>query len=470
MARYHNRHAVLVEVPSYLLREPDTAVQAMEDPYWTQTEAPAHAHRKLVLLVGGEVGDERRSGADGDTPETGKSASVSHSRSSSLVLDKDVAKLLDVIPPWSSRANKEKERAKAKAADKEKKPVAGGKENAVQGKKEAPAAPTRSAYGHGHTRSQSQPKLQLAGEGMWYPLCFELSRLQGAHTTRGFVSTARGISQTKRQHAMPTVFSALSPIKHSPPPSATASTFSVPAKDKENEKPRAVDAYKSPRGGARKPLGPRSPAGTPPSSLRGHASKENAHAHARHAEKTERRKSHALRDVTQDANVGAMARLADKIDKAGKADKTASGNTSADTSKDSVRSRMKEWEQERARLRDLERSRLREVESEQSEEEQVRERAAEREREREWERERRRVEQERQARLAELEQEREEESAVEVVHPAEEDEEDEEEGEIEIVRHRRVASAHAFVLPKISVGPTLTPPANSPLSPLFEGE
>ena len=84
---------------------------------------------------------------------------MSHSRSSSLVLDKDVSRLLDVNLPWSSRANKDKGKT-----DKEKnKVVAGGKENAVAVKKDAPAAPSRS--GHGHSRSQSQPKLQLAAEG-----------------------------------------------------------------------------------------------------------------------------------------------------------------------------------------------------------------------------------------------------------------------------------------------------------------
>ena len=39
-----------------------------------------------------------------------KAASVSHSRSPSLTIDKDMSKLLDVIPPWGSRKDKDKEK------------------------------------------------------------------------------------------------------------------------------------------------------------------------------------------------------------------------------------------------------------------------------------------------------------------------------------------------------------------------
>ena len=91
----------------------------------------------------------------------GKSASVSHSRSSSLVLDKDVSRLMDVNLPWSARVTKERTKA-----DKEKKAVAAGKENVAAAKKDAQAAPSRS--GHGHSRSQSQPKLQLPLERTYH--------------------------------------------------------------------------------------------------------------------------------------------------------------------------------------------------------------------------------------------------------------------------------------------------------------
>lgn len=88
----------------------------------------------------------------------GKSASVSHSRPTSLVLDKDVSKLLDVLPPWS-RANKEKEKERTKTEktkDKTKFATVSGKENVHAGM-DAEAGPTRP----GHARSQSQPKLQI---------------------------------------------------------------------------------------------------------------------------------------------------------------------------------------------------------------------------------------------------------------------------------------------------------------------
>lgn len=96
-----------------------------------------------------------------------------------MVLDKEVSKLLDVIPPWSSRANKDKERervAKADKVDKERatKAKAENKENnkrnsavkfaTISGKENAPsmedldAPASRTA---GHARSQSQPKLQV---------------------------------------------------------------------------------------------------------------------------------------------------------------------------------------------------------------------------------------------------------------------------------------------------------------------
>ncbi|KAI0826825.1 hypothetical protein BC628DRAFT_1410038 [Trametes gibbosa] len=315
-----------------------TASDAMKDPYWTAGADSVSSHRK--------------------------SASVSHSRTSSLILDKEVSKLLDVIPPWSSRANKEKEKERVKT-DREKDRVkfatVSGKENVQAGKRDAEAsAPTR---------------------------------------------PARGVSQTKRQNAVPTVFSALSPVKHSPPAAslAAAATSSSPsASAKENVAPAAKPARTT-----RKPLGPRSP--SPPTSpvqtkealapgaLRAQASKENAPGgkeNARERETRDRRRSQILRDVTtarkQDENVFsppvAAAALGAKRgvkaersarDVRAKADASGeSAAAAADTSKDSVRVRMKEWERERERLKEMERvkERLREAEEE-------RERERERERE-----------------------------------------------------------------------------------------
>ncbi|KAI0754696.1 hypothetical protein C8Q80DRAFT_1266285 [Daedaleopsis nitida] len=360
------------------------ASQAMEDPYWTQTEVPGHAHRK--------------------------SASVSHSRSTSLTFE-------GIVSPWSSRAGKDKEKEKVKAkTEKEKdRSTAVGKENASTYKKAAQAAPARSS----HARSASQPKLHIAAD-------------------------TRGVSQTKRQHAVPSVFSALSPIKHSPPP-ATETFAAASSKGKEHDASKARST--------RKPLGPRSPASSPqlaspPGTLRGHASKENSHArHAtekEHGRDKDKRRSHILRDVTsarkQDENVSA-ARKADKEKENEGASKA------ADTSKDSVRSRMKEWERERERLKE----RMREVDEERDHEHDG-EREHEKEKQRQVELERERAEEEQRERERErLERERERIAARE--------------------RARREGSEREYVLPKISVGPALTPPETalaSPLSPLFE--
>ncbi|KAI0769137.1 hypothetical protein BD413DRAFT_560042 [Trametes elegans] len=409
-----------------------TASEAMLDAYWAPGAENASAHRK--------------------------SASVSHSRSSSLVLDKEMSKLLDVIPPWSTRANKEKEKERAKAKDKENKenkvhkPAgAAGKENVAMSRREA-----EPRIMGGHARSQSQPKLHFAD----------------------------GVSQAKRQNAVPAVFSALSPIKHTPPTASLASsaTTSTSVAMKEN----AAKAART----ARKPLGPRppSPPGSPNDSvqqqqpsLRSHASKENG-SRARDAKETkDRRRSQILRDVTsarkQDENVftpapAPAARCGEKgardvrahgcestaqekegekakeKEKERKADVSRESGKSADTSRDSVRNRMKEWERERERLREMERlkERVREVEEERERERAREERAERSERER----------------VAALERQRE----------REEEQERERSREREWERVRRDNSEREFVLPKISVGPPLSPTGSAlpttPLSPLFE--
>ncbi|KAI0699944.1 hypothetical protein C8T65DRAFT_742293 [Cerioporus squamosus] len=363
-----------------------TASDAMADPYWTQTEAPGHAHKK--------------------------SASVSHSRSASLI----DTKVLDVISPWSSRVQKEKEKVRS---DRDRiKTVASGKENATTtaSRRDAQAAPTRS--GHGHSRSQSQPKLHIAAD----------DKEAACH--------ALGVLRSVPDQA-------LSP----------GDDDDVLCGLEENETGKAARA-------TRKPLGPRSPASSsslasPPGTLRGYASKENAH-HARsdHGNSKDKRRSLVLRDVTStrqhDENI--VSRKAEK--------EKASSISTADTSKDSVRSRMKEWERERERLREMSRleERVREVEEEREQEQESEvdededaQEARERERERN---ERERLEQELRVRERErLERER------------------QREAERERERARREGSEREYVLPKISVGPSLTPPITalaSPLSPLFE--
>ncbi|KAL1950380.1 hypothetical protein VTO73DRAFT_5504 [Trametes versicolor] len=361
------------------------ASDAMKDPYWTAAAEPAVSHRK--------------------------SASVSHSRPTSLVLDKDVSKLLDVLPPWS-RANKEKEKERTKTdKTKDKFATVSGKEN-VHVAMDAEAGPTRP----GHARSQSQPKLQV----------FEAP------------ATARGVNQAKRQNAGPSVFSAFSPVKHSPPAPSLAS-----AAAKENAGLPATKVART----TRKPLGPRAP--TPPTSpmhedeLRPQASKENAH---REKENTkDRRRSQILRDVTsarkQDENMlSSSVSMNTKRSERGLKAKTSEikeGAKAADTSGGSVRNRMKEWERERERLKEMERvqERVREVEEERERDREERERE-EQVREAEWER----------ARQASFERQRE--------------------------RSQTQEREREFFLPKISVGPPLSPTGSampmSPLSPLFE--
>ena len=136
------------------------ASQAMEDSYWTtEIEVPTkHAHSTYHL-------DHSQSGdiSNGQVlVPAEKSASMSHSRTSSLALD--------IMSPWTTRTNrdlnrdkdkKDKDKSKDKGKEKEKHhhkaAPAVGKENAAA-PKHAQAAPARS----GHARSQSQPKLQLA--------------------------------------------------------------------------------------------------------------------------------------------------------------------------------------------------------------------------------------------------------------------------------------------------------------------
>lgn len=283
-----------------------------------------------------------------------------------------------------------------------------------------------------------------------------------------FVAPAtRGVTQVKRQNAALTEFSPLSPVKHSAPmasPSASA---------KENVVPGAKTARTT-----RKPLGPRSPsppsspvqtkAALAPATLRVRPSKENASAdkeNGRERDTKDRRRSQILRDVTstrrQDENVFApplgntkravkAERSTRDVKAQSKADLSGEGAVVTDTSKDSVRVRMKEWERERERLKEMERvkERLREAEEEREREREQEERARVEREEREheyWER----------ARLASVERSR------------------ERERERERERSQPQEREREYFLPKISVGPPLSPTGSAlpatPLSPLFEG-
>ncbi|OSD07458.1 hypothetical protein PYCCODRAFT_1358875 [Trametes coccinea BRFM310] len=437
-----------------------TAEEAMRDAYWTSNEGEkepaAKAHHR-------------------------KSASVSHSRTSSLILDREMSKLLDVIPPWSSRANKDKERAaKAeKEREKEKERIAAkenkhkenkDKENkdkqpkdrervkfaTLAGKENAPRPPAAGKVfaadkekdaaetTRGHARSYSQPKLQV---------------LDGASAP-----ASRGVNQTRRQTGVvPSVFAAFSPLKHDPPaPPPTPSLFVSPFGEAGENRPAKAAVAASSKPAARttrRPLGPRGPSSP-------NASKENicrespASAQQQHEK---RRSSQILRDVTSarkhDENVsragGGVRRAESKTLKSERSAREVRGAgadasveskapsvSGADTSKDSVRSRMKEWERERERLREMERLRMREVEETETETENESER--------------------------ESEQGRDPAGVREVERKSEQDRKREVSPQPERERERE----REYFLPKISVGPPLSPTASvhpaTPLSPLFE--
>ena len=151
------------------------ASQAMEDPYWTaEVEVPTkHAHSTYRILPPPMPGrpcvctlSRWLTGRFNLLAE--KSASVSHSRTSSLALD--------IMSPWTTRTNRELNIHKDKGKEKEKHPhkAAVGKENAAVPSKHHPKdAQARS----GHARSQSQPKLQLAAAAAEGTFCTSLPPL-----------------------------------------------------------------------------------------------------------------------------------------------------------------------------------------------------------------------------------------------------------------------------------------------------
>lgn len=262
----------------------------------------------------------------------------------------------------------------------------------------------------------------------------------------------------------------MSPVKHIPPqmvrPAASATTFRT--KDKENHTlrrspsvnfsaPTKEASARARLGTMRKPLGPRKP--TPPSSpdLR---PKKSLLVEEKVAEKASHRRSRVLPERTT-TNHG---------------DKE---NASANTSGDSVRDRMREWERERQRLRELERIEERRREAE-AEEERGRERERELEEEMKRDIERQRMleaELDRQ-REREIEMERVRMRQVEALRERERQREAEallerEREELERQRLMEVQTYH-HAYPRITVRRLSgsTPPDShppTPLSPLIEG-
>lgn len=254
---------------------------------------------------------------------------------------------------------------------------------------------------------------------------------------------------------------ALSPTKLAPSQTTLRTTVSTTFrnKDKENkglQRSSSVNFKQSSsitRPG-RKPLGPRKP--TPPSSPVIKPQKSISSVDSAEKEKSKKR--------------GVLAERT----RANREDKE---NASANTSGDSVRDRMREWEQERQRLRELERLEERRREEE-AEEEQARrqENALEEEMQRDIERQRmleaeleREMEAEREKmRLAEAEREKERQRDAEALLERERE---------ELERQRlRDAQTYHQAYPRVlarrfssgSTPPDSHPP--TPLSPLIEGE
>ncbi|KAK7690268.1 hypothetical protein QCA50_006923 [Cerrena zonata] len=175
-----------------------TASDAMADVYWTMDAAPhrSHAHKK--------------------------SASVSQVLSPSLTanLNTDVSKLLDTIPPWTSRSGKEQipdispeapapapAEHKAHKRTKSKIPVLVDKENGLPAALAGPPGLSKTMKEKEekkskHARSQSQPKLLLDD------------------------NKVKGATQSRKGLILPSLLSTLSPIKHTaplPPPDISAS-------------------------------------------------------------------------------------------------------------------------------------------------------------------------------------------------------------------------------------------------------
>ncbi|GBE83047.1 predicted protein [Sparassis crispa] len=285
-----------------------TASEAMTDNYWSQSE----------ILI----------------PNSRK-ATTSHAPALSLGLEKDVSKLFD-IPPWSPRAQKEKpktEREKARKVEVKENVTrsSGTGPRAMHRKADRPASALQPLH---HSRSQSQPRVQV----------FE----------------ARGVSQTRKNAAMPSLLATLSPVKHSPPAVRRIVSNSAAAKENAPQTSQVKTARMT-----RKPLGPRSP--TPPSSP---ASQHTPSIHFKDRE-----------------NLGVPALEKDKGSRRSRVFRDLTGinrnvepnKTEKRENKSSVRDRMREWERERERLREME---MLEERLKEAEEEREREREMERERER----------------------------------------------------------------------------------------
>ncbi|OBZ68659.1 Serine/threonine-protein kinase par-1 [Grifola frondosa] len=313
-----------------------TASDAMADSYWTQKEIPTSSHQKI--------------GQRFALPVT------------TLSTDKEVSRLLEVIPSWSSRNKEDAKASKTKT-------LSATKENAASPPvlsnrdENTPSSSTQSR----HARSQSQPKLQ--------PLEGQAGRDAGQEApwhavATGYVVAHQTLSSWLRRCIL--VFCWC-----------------------EGECPQPSNA-KNPRT-TRKPLGPRSP--TPPGSPvikrpDALASKENARTQMINKDKGVR-KSQVFRDLT------ASKRNDENVMSSGKA-----AQKPKEYAKDTVRNRVREWEREKERLREMERlkERMREAD-----EQREREREKEQERERiravEEERERRQEQEKQRTKLLQVERE-----------------------------------------------------------------
>lgn len=115
-----------------------TAVEAMDDPYWDMADGVVHK----------------------------RSASKTHSRSSSLLFDAELTKLVDMLPPWSVRSKKGKD---VKAAPEPSASTLVTKPH-VDADKENNSKP----QSQGHSRSKSQPFVAAAKSTFHFMLLYPL--------------------------------------------------------------------------------------------------------------------------------------------------------------------------------------------------------------------------------------------------------------------------------------------------------
>ncbi|OCH84370.1 kinase-like protein [Obba rivulosa] len=237
-----------------------------------------------------------------------------HKKSGS-VSDKENSKLVTLTPPWA-RASEEKEKSKAKQLATK---TAKGKENIATPPGLGPVKAGADKRSHvlqpRHNRENSQ--------------------------SRGPVLDIRNHNQPRKNIVLPSLLATLSPIKPTPSPPPPPAQISSSSKENAPQGPRPTRSRT-----LRKPLGPRDP--TPPSSPANSSLNLSLRLHKEAAEEAyPPLTSHLFRDVT------AAERSIDNVS-SGWDSSVAKEQKSPDSSQnDSVRMRMREWERERARLREL---------------------------------------------------------------------------------------------------------------------